>query len=132
MLEEAKTKKEIQFKYSRTTDPLHKNGKFFILTRRQRLRQRVLMRNSDSTSTDHSTLSQSFHSTESLRCTETLQSISRDGETTQDNNNGSSMKSPRQLETTTGRTMPSKSKAMVTATTLELLVSTQDGGRCGE
>jgi hypothetical protein len=43
------------------------------------------------------------------------------------------MRSLRQLETTTGRTTASTSKAMVEALTSELpQVSTQDGGRCSE
>jgi hypothetical protein len=42
-----------------------RDGRFFILTRRQRLRLRDWMRNSDSTSIDHSILSLSFHSIES-------------------------------------------------------------------
>jgi hypothetical protein len=50
-----------------------------------------------------------------------------------DNNNSGSMKKPRPSETTTGRTTASISKAMVTATTLELPpASTQDGGRCSD
>jgi len=89
------------------------------------------MRNSDSTSTDHSTLSQSFHSTELLRCLVEPTWSSRDGERTNDNNNSGSMRSPRPSETTTGRTTALISKATVKATTSELSqVSTQDGGNC--
>jgi nucleoid DNA-binding protein len=51
---------------------LIKNGKSSILTRLPRLRLRDLMRNSDSISIDHSTLSLNFHSTELPRCTVTL------------------------------------------------------------
>jgi hypothetical protein len=40
-----------------------------------------------------------------------------DGERTLLPNNGSSMRFPRPLETTTGKTMPLKSKAMEIATT---------------
>jgi hypothetical protein len=49
-----------------------------------------------------------------------------------DNNNSGSMKSQRPLETTTGRTMLSKSKATETATTSRLPESTQDGGNCSD
>jgi hypothetical protein len=42
------------------------------------------------------------------------------------------MRFPRPLETTTGKTMPLKSKAMEIATTWELLASTQDGGKCSD
>jgi hypothetical protein len=58
---------------------------------------------------------------------------SRDGERILDNNNSSSMKSLRQLEITTGRTIALISKAMVIVTTSEQpQASTQDGGRCSE
>jgi hypothetical protein len=95
---------------------LTKNGRLFILTRKERLRLRDSMKNLDSTSIDHSTLSQSFHSTELLRCTVMLMCGSRDGETTLSNSNSSLMKRPRLLETITGRTTLLKSKAMEIAT----------------
>jgi len=57
-----------------------KDGRLFILTQ-LRQKPRDSMRNSVSTSTDHSTLSLSFHSTESLRASEPITLLSRDGET---------------------------------------------------
>jgi hypothetical protein len=50
-----------------TMEPI-KDGKLFMLIL-LRLKPRDSMKNSDSTSTDHSTLSLNFHSTELLRCT---------------------------------------------------------------
>jgi hypothetical protein len=91
------------------------------------------MKNSVSTSTDHSILCLSFHSTELPRCLVTHKLSSRDGETTKDNNNSGLMKFQRPSETTTGKTTALIFKAMVTATTLELsLASIQDGGRCSD
>jgi len=57
-----------------------KDGRLFILTQ-SRQKPRDSMRNSVSTSTDHSTLSLSFHSIESLRASEPITLLSRDGET---------------------------------------------------
>jgi len=74
------------------------------------------MKNSDSTSIDHSISSLNFHSTELQKCLEELTWFSRDGETIQDNNNSGLMKSPRPSETTTGRTIALISKATVAAT----------------
>jgi hypothetical protein len=124
--------KDKMFRFMADTMVLTKDGRFFILTRKERLKQRVSMRNSDSTLTDHSTLSQSFHSTELLSATEPTMSGSEDGERILLLNSGGSMRFPRQSEITTGRTTPSKSKAMVTPITLELLELTQDGGRCSD
>jgi len=91
------------------------------------------MRNSASTSTDHSTWFQNFHSTELLRCLVELTWFSRDGETTRDNNNSGSMRRPRLSETTTGRTTALIFKAMEIATISELSqASAQDGGRCSD
>ena len=84
---------------------------------------------SDSISIDHSTSSQSFHSTELLRCLVELIWFSRDGETMLETNNSGLMKFPRLSETTTGRTTALISKTMAAVTTSELLLaSTQDGG----
>jgi hypothetical protein len=79
---------------------LTKDGRSSILTRNQRWRSRVLTKSSDSTSTDHSTSSLNFHSTELLRCTVTLMCGSRDGEIMLHSNSGGSMKSQRLSETT--------------------------------
>ena len=126
-------KKEPQLEFMETMERITKNGKFFMLTRLLRLRPRDSMRNSDSTLTDHSTSSQSFHSTESLRCLVVPTWLLRDGETMLETNNSGSMKSPRLLETTTGRTTALISKATEIAIILELfLASTQDGGNCSD
>jgi hypothetical protein len=109
-----------QFNSGTTMDQRLKSGKSYILTKLRRLRLRDLMKNLASTSTDHSTWSLSFHSTELLRCLVEPTWFSRDGERTPDNNNSGSMKSPRLSETTTGRTIASTSRAMVTAATSEL------------
>jgi hypothetical protein len=68
MLEEVKTLKEIQLVSGVTMEVQLKNGKFFILTKQLRPRQRDLMQNSVSTSTDHSILFHNFHSIELLKC----------------------------------------------------------------
>jgi len=87
------------------------------------------MKNSASTSIDHSTLFHNFHSTESLKCSVVLTLSSRDGERMLLNNNSGSMRSQRLSETTTGRTIALISHQMVDLATLELSqVSTQDGG----
>jgi hypothetical protein len=111
-------------------ETLTRDGRSSILIRLKKQRLRDSTKNSASTSIDHSTLSHNFHSTELLRCSEELKWSSRDGERIQDNNNSGSMKSPRPSETTTGRTTALISKATEEAITLELLVSTQDGGNC--
>jgi hypothetical protein len=112
---------------------LTKSGEYSILRTLRRERPRDSMKNSVSTSTGHSTWSQSFHSVELLRCMETPTCGSRDGELIPNNNNGGSMRSPRPLETTTGRTIALISKEMVEAKTSELSqVSIQDGGRCSD
>jgi hypothetical protein len=110
-----------------------RNGKFFILTKLKRLQQRVLMTNLDSTSTDLSTLFQSFHLTELLRCSVEQMLFLRDGERTQETNNFGSMRSPRLSETTTGRTTALTFKEMEHQTILEQhQVLPQDGGNCSE
>jgi hypothetical protein len=125
--------KETQFKYGKTMELLPKDGEYSILTRDQRLRLRDLMKNSVSTSTDHSISYQNFHSTELLRCLAEPTWSSRDGERTKDNNSSGSMKNLRPSEITTGRTIALTSKVTVAATTSEpSQVSTQDGGRCSD
>jgi hypothetical protein len=57
----------------------------------------------------------------------------RDGERMPDNNSSGSMRFPRPLEITTGRTIALKFKAMVAAAISELFqASTQDGGSCSD
>jgi hypothetical protein len=89
-----------------TTEPTRDGSSSMLI--QLSLRPRDSMKNSDSTSTDHSILSPNSHSIELLRCTVTLMCGSRDGETMLHNNNGGSMRSPRLLETTMdhGRAMP--------------------------
>jgi len=64
-----------------TTVPT-KDGRFFILIRRQRLKPRDSMKNSDSTSIDHSILDQDFQCRELLSATVLTMSGSEDGERT--------------------------------------------------
>jgi hypothetical protein len=115
MFLETKTKKVKLLKLTKDIMEPTKDGKYFILTKRQRLRPRDSMKNSDSTSTDHSTLSLSFHSIELLKALVPTMSLSRDGERMLKPNNSGLMRSQRQLETITGRTTVSRSRAMATA-----------------
>jgi hypothetical protein len=64
MLQETKIKKVKLFKFTTNTMELTRDGRFSILTRKQRLKLKDSMRNSVSISTDHSTWYQSFLSTE--------------------------------------------------------------------
>jgi hypothetical protein len=68
MLKIAKMKKDKPLVLKQTNVELINNGKYFILTRLKRQRPRDSMKSLASTSTDHSTLYQSFHSTELLKC----------------------------------------------------------------
>jgi hypothetical protein len=98
------------------------------LTKRQRLKLRVWMRNSVSTSTDHSTLSHNSHSTELLNATVPTTSGWRDGETTSELNNGTSMKSQRLSRTTTGNHTHLTSNPMEDQATSDAPLLIQDGG----
>jgi len=60
MLQETRTLKELQFKYGTDTTVTIKDGKFSILTKQRRLQLKDSVKNTDSISTDHSTLSQDF------------------------------------------------------------------------
>jgi len=64
MLEEVKMKKATQFKFGPTMDLQLKSGMLSISTKQRPYKPRVSTRTLDSMSTDHSTLSQSFHSEE--------------------------------------------------------------------
>jgi hypothetical protein len=99
-----------------------------MLTRLQRLKLRDSMRNSVSTSTDHSTSDQDYQCRELLSAMEPTMSGSRDGERTSLLNNGSSMRSQRQSRITTGSLIHLKSKAMVALQMPDALVLTLDGG----
>jgi len=85
-----------------TKRELTKSGKSSMLTRLKRLGLRVSTRNSDSTSTDHSTLDQECQCKESLNATAPTTSGLRDGERTPLLNNGTSMRFQRPSRTTTG------------------------------
>jgi hypothetical protein len=98
---------------SRTTKMLGtNNGKLFILTRQRILEAKDSTRSLVSTSIDHSTLDLECQCRESLSASEPITLLSRDGETTPDNNSGTSMKSPRPSRTTTGSLTVLTSKAM--------------------
>jgi hypothetical protein len=71
MLLEERILKDKRFKFITGITVPTKDGRLFMLTL-LRLRLRDSMKNSDSISTDHSTLSLNFHSTELQRCTATL------------------------------------------------------------
>jgi len=95
MYSKVKMKKDKLFKFTVDTTVPTRDGRFFILTRRQRLKQRDSMKNSDSTLTDHSILCQSFLSTELLSATELTMSGSEDGERIPLLNSGGSTRFPR-------------------------------------
>jgi hypothetical protein len=94
-----------------------KNGKYSTLIKLERLRPRDSMKNSDSTSTDHSIWYLSFHSTELLKVQELTIWFSRDGERTGSGNNSTLTRRLRLLDLNNGRTTPWKSKVMVEAQT---------------
>jgi hypothetical protein len=91
-----------------------KDGMLSILIKTMVHKLKALTKNSVCIATDYSTLYQSFHSTELLKCTETLTPTLRDGETMLLNNNSDSIALAKLLETTTGRIMLLTFKAMVT------------------
>jgi hypothetical protein len=110
-----------------------KDGKFFILTQRKRLRQRDSMKNLDSISIDHSTWSQNFHSIELLNVLEPTMLSSRDGERMLLNNNSTLMRFQRPLDPRHGRTMACKSNPTVDHQTSDShLLSNLDGGNCSD
>jgi hypothetical protein len=81
-----------------------KDGQLSILTKLVQSNQRDSTRTLASMSTDHSILSQNFHSTELQNATELTMSGSEDGETTLWANNGSSMEFPRPSSHNNGNT----------------------------
>jgi len=110
-----------------------KDGKFFILTRRQPLKLRDSMKNLDSISTDHSTLFQNSHSTELLSVLEPTTLPSRDGERMSLDNNSTSMRFQRPSDPSNGRTMQWKFNLTVDHQIYDShLQSTLDGGNCLE
>jgi hypothetical protein len=102
-------KKDKKFQSTRHIMERTRNGRSSILTKLLLLKPRDLMKNSDFTSTDHSTSSQDSHSEELLKEVD-LMCTSEDGLRTERHNNGTSMKSPRLSDLITGRTIASKSK----------------------
>jgi hypothetical protein len=109
-----------------------KDGKLSILTKLIRLKPKAKMKNSASTSIDHSTLDQDCHSRESLNAMVQTMSGSRDGEQTPLLNNGTSMRSQRLSRITTGRATHLTSNQMVDLQTSDALLPTQDGGKCSD
>jgi hypothetical protein len=110
-----------------------RDGRSLMSIKLTRLEPRASIKNLVSTSIDHSTLFLNYHSIELLRCTVTLMSTLRDGETMQDNNNSGSMNLPRLSKTTTGRTtalifkMHHHHNMVILEHQLQL---DQDGGNC--
>jgi hypothetical protein len=117
LIQPLKIKRVKQLDYGREMVESIKDGVLDMLTKHQRLRLRDSTKNSDSSSTDHSTLFLNYHSTELLRAQEQTILFSRDGERTGSDNNSTSMRDPRQSDLNNGRTMPWKSKAMEEALT---------------
>jgi hypothetical protein len=109
-----------------------KDGEFFTLTKQKQQRQRVLMKNSVSTSTDHSILDQDYQCKELLNATVLTTSGSRDGETMLKPSNGTLMRSPRPSKTTTGSHTHLKSKETVDHLMQDALVLIQDGGNSSD
>jgi hypothetical protein len=58
MLQEERMKKAIRLEFGVTTRVPHNNGKFYMLMKPLKQELKVSMKNSDSTSTDHSTSDQ--------------------------------------------------------------------------
>ena len=93
-----------QLSSGRNTEEPTRDGKLSILMKLKSHKKRDFMVNSDSTSTDHSTLFQDFQCTEFSKLLEPTMSVSRDILRAELHNNSFSMESPRLLEATTGRT----------------------------
>jgi len=126
--------KDKLLEFTETMVKLTRNGESSISTKLMLLKLRDSTKNSVSTSTDHSTSDLECQCKESLQCTETTGFISEDGlQIMPSMLNGDSMRSPRLSSTCTGRTTLWKSTVTEDIHTLEqLLLSTQDGGRCSE
>jgi len=130
---EEEMKKVDQLSSGRDMEKTTRNGRFFTLIKLSQFQLRVLMKNSDGIETDHSTLLPDFQARELLRHKAITISHSRNGLRTELLNNGGSTQFLRPLGTSTGRTTPWKSQAMVEPMILESQVqSIQDGGRCSE
>ena len=95
------------------------NGMLSILIKPINSRPRDSMRNSDSTSIDHSTWSQDSHFTESLKLSVPTTWYKRDTPRVELHNNSSSMKRPRPSDPSNGRTTAWKSNPTVDQPMLE-------------
>jgi hypothetical protein len=102
MSSKVRTRKDKLFRFIIDTMVPTKDGRFSILTRRQRLKPRDSMKNLDSISIDHSTLDQDSQCRELLSAMEPITSGSEDGERMPWVNNGSSMRFPRQSSLNNG------------------------------
>jgi hypothetical protein len=102
MYSKVKMLKARMSKYMEDTTVPTKDGRYSILTRRQRLKPRDSMKNSDSISIDHSTLDQDCQCKELLSATVPTMSGSEDGERMLLANNGSSMRFQRQSRVSNG------------------------------
>jgi hypothetical protein len=132
MSKEARMKKAKQLEYGEIKAEETNNGKLSTLIRQTRSRLKVLTKTSDSTSTDHSILSQNSHSTELLNVMVPITFGSRDGETTLKPSNGTSMESLRLSRTTTGNPIHSTSNPMEDPQISDAQPPTQDGGNSSE
>jgi hypothetical protein len=131
MLQVAKMLKVAQSVFSETMEVQIRDGMYFILTKQRKDQLRDLMLISDYTSTDHSILSQDFHSTELLNATVLTTSGSEDGERMSLHNNSTSTKHQRLSDLNNGRTTPWKSNPTVDQPIfVSHQVSHQDGGKC--
>jgi hypothetical protein len=90
MFLETKTLKDNKSLSTRDMEETTRDGKYSTLIRQRLCQAKASAKNTDSTSTDHSTSSQDFHSRELLKETEAT-SHSEDGERTNNNKYGSSM-----------------------------------------
>jgi len=133
MLQITKMRRETQLVLKIIRMEQIRNGRFSMLIKLQKLKQKDSMKNSASTSTDHSTSSLNFHSTELLSASVPHIFVLRDGETMSPSNNSSSMRSQRPSDPKHGPTMPWIFRATEAQAPSELhQVSPQGGGKCSE
>jgi len=109
-----------------------KDGRSFMLIRLMLLEPRASTKNSDSTSTDHSTSDPECQCKELLSATVPTMSGSRDGERTLLLSNGTSMRFQRHSRTTTGSPTHLTFRATVDQPTSDVPLPTQDGGKCSD
>jgi hypothetical protein len=118
LLEQKMLKEPLLLSGTDTTEPT-KDGRFFMLTKHQRIQPRDSTKNSVSISTDHSTWSQDFQCTELPKLLEPAMLLSRDTSREELLRPGSSTTRTRPSEATTGRTIAWKSNPTVDLATLE-------------